>query len=190
MSTQALKTESLAFSLHGAAQAVTRVRGGSALPQALSDVFGQTATPAQARGAMQDIAYRTMRQLGRAEALIGLMASKAPAPPLLHGLLCCALALISNPDDAPAGASYGAFTVVDQAVTAAASDPAIAHAKGMVNAVLRRFLRERDALLQHVMKDPVALWNYPAWWIDAMKAAYPQAWQAILQSGNASPPLT
>jgi 16S rRNA (cytosine967-C5)-methyltransferase len=105
-------------------------------------------------------------------------------------LLCCALALISNPDEAPADAPYGTFTVVDQAVTAAASDPSIAHAKGMVNAVLRRFLREREVLLQQVMKDPVALWNYPAWWIDAMKAAYPAAWQAILQAGNGAPPLT
>lgn len=168
------------------------VRNGTALPQALSQVFAQIETPPQARGAIQDISYRSMRTLGRAEALIGLLTAKAPAPARLHGLLSCALGLISNPDETAATteAPYSEFTVVDQAVNAAASDPDMAHAKGMVNAVLRRFLRERKALLQEVMKNPVALWNYPAWWIDAAKSAFPRDWQVILRAGNAAPPLT
>lgn len=181
-----LKTDSLAFSLLGAARAVAKVGAGTALPQALAAIGAQTSAPAQARGAMQDIAYRTMRQLGRAEALLDRLANKRPAPPELHALLCCALALLTEADDAP----YDSFTVVDQAVTAAAGDPAIAHAKGMVNAVLRRFLRERDALLEQVLKQPAAQWNYPAWWIDTVKAAYPGNWQAILHAGNSAPPLT
>jgi 16S rRNA (cytosine967-C5)-methyltransferase len=193
LSTSRLKIDSLAFSLLGAARAVAQVRAGMALPQALAAVFAHTNAPVQARGAIQDIAYRSMRRLGRAEALLSRLASKAPSPALLHGLLCCALALISDPDEehgiAP-HAPYEIYTVVDQAVTAAAADAEIAHAKGMVNAVLRRFLRERDALLQEVLKQPAAQWNYPAWWIDAAKAAYPRDWQAILHAGNRMPPLT
>jgi 16S rRNA (cytosine967-C5)-methyltransferase len=185
-----LKTDSLAFSLLGAARAVAQVREGTALPQALANVFSQTNPPAQARGAMQDIAYRTMRRLGRAEALISKLTSKPPSPALLHGLLCCALALISDPDDEPGGAPYENFTVVDQAVTAAAADPHIGQAKGVVNAVLRRFLREREALLQDVLKQPAAQWNYPVWWIDAARSAYPKDWQTILRAGNTTPPLT
>jgi 16S rRNA (cytosine967-C5)-methyltransferase len=185
-----LKPDSLAFSLLGAAHAVTLVRGGTALPQALAQVFAQVEAQlrdtTQARGAMQDIAYRAMRQLGRSETLLGILAKKKPEPPLLHSLLCCALALIVDPHNAP----YGDFTVVDQAVTAASSHPDIAHAKGMVNAVLRRFLREQDTLLHDAMKDPVATWNYPKWWIADLQAAYPRQWQAILQAGNAVPPLT
>lgn len=180
------KPDSLAFSLLGAAQAVAAVRGGQALPQALGSVFSATEMSPQARGAIQDIAYRTMRQLGRVDTLIALLTRKQPEPPLLRGLLCCGLALISNPYDAP----YGDFTVVDQAVTAASANPTIAHAKGMINAVLRRFLREQDTLLHEAVKDPVSAWNYPAWWIDAVKTAYPDQWQAILQAGNAAPPLT
>jgi 16S rRNA (cytosine967-C5)-methyltransferase len=185
-----LKTDSLAFCLLGAAHAVAAVRTGTALPQALSQIFSKNIAPPQARGAIQDISYRTMRQLGRAEALLALMTQKSPEPALLHALLCCALALISNPQEQAGDAPYNSFTVVDQAVTAAASDLSIAHAKGMVNAVLRRFLRERDTLLQDVLRDPVALWNYPAWWIDSIKSAYPHDWQAILAAGNALPPLT
>lgn len=185
-----LKTDSLAFSLLGAARAVAKVKSGTALPQSLAAVFADTGASPQARGAMQDIAYRTMRALGRAEALLTLLANKPPASPELRALLCSALALLSHPHEASPDAPYEDFTVVDQAVTAAAGDAGIAHAKGMVNAVLRRFLRERDALLQQIQTQPTARWNYPVWWIDAMRAAYPQEWEAILRAGDCVPPLT
>ncbi len=191
MTTTSLKSDSLAFALHGAALAVLQVRAGYALPQALTTVFNRPGAelPAQARGAIQDLSYRTMRALGRVDALLGRLAAKAPTPPVLHALLCVALTLISAPDDA-APQGYTDHTVVDQAVTAAASDPDMAHAKGMVNAVLRRFLRERQALLQEVMREPSAFWNYPAWWIDTLKASHPLHWEAVLAAGNAAPPLT
>ena len=183
-----LKADSLALALLGAANAVARVRAGSALPQALAGVFTAYDVTPQARGAIQDIAYRTMRQLGRSETLLGLMTSKAPEPPMLAGLLAAALALLDPPPDTQA--PYEAFTVVDQAVNAAASHPDFAHAKAMVNAVLRRFLREKGALLAEALRQPLARWNYPQWWIDSTRAAYPQDWEAILAAGNAHPPLT
>jgi 16S rRNA (cytosine967-C5)-methyltransferase len=183
-----LKSDSLAFALLGAASSLARVRTGTALPQALAEVFqAYDATP-QARGAMQDIAYRAMRQLGRSEALLATMTSKAPEPPMLAGLLCAALALLDPPEGTPP--PYEAFTVVDQAVGAAASHPDFAHAKAMVNAVLRRFLREKDGLLNTVLMQPTARWNYPQWWIDAVRSAYPEQWQDVLQAGNRQPPLT
>ncbi|CAN5868437.1 16S rRNA (cytosine(967)-C(5))-methyltransferase RsmB [soil metagenome] len=186
--TSEVKPDSLAFSLVGAAQAVAYVLEGTALPQALAKVFAQTNASPQARGAIQDISYRTMRQVGRVDALLTLMTSKPPEPPLLYSLLCCALTLIVKVEgqDAP----YEDFIVVDQAVNAAASSPNMVFAKGMVNAVLRRFLREQPELLATVMKQPSALWNYPQWWVDQCKAAYPQDWQAILRAGNQPPPLT
>ena len=202
-----LKPDSLALCLLGAANAVAQVRAGAALPQALLTAFGVTAASPQARGAIQDIAYRTMRRLGRSEALLGLMTSKAPEPPMLAALLCCALALMDTSDigakvgtnagsDATADSvtdsapPYEEFTVVDQAVTVASAHPDMAHAKGMVNAVLRRFLRERAELVKTALQQSPARWNYPQWWIDAAKAAYPSDWQAILAAGNAQPPLT
>ncbi|MBC7685385.1 MAG: 16S rRNA (cytosine(967)-C(5))-methyltransferase RsmB, partial [Bdellovibrionales bacterium] len=172
----------------GAANAVAQVRGGAALPQALLTAFGVINASPQTKGAIQDIAYRTMRQLGRSEALLGLMTSKAPEPPMLASLLCCALSLMDTSDGG--AAPYEEFTVVDQAVTVATSHPDMAHAKGMVNAVLRRFLRERAELVNTAMLQPVAQYNYPQWWIDAARAAYPASWQAILAAGNAQPPLT
>lgn len=190
MTTSSLKTDSLAYSLLRAAQAVAMVRSGIALPLALAKVIAQNDTPVPARGAIQDIAYRTMRGLGRSEVLLSLLAKKQPDPAILHSLLCCALALVAPADDAAERLPYEVFTVVDQAVTAASAHGDMAHAKGMVNAVLRRFLRERDALLQQALKQPAAVWNYPDWWIASAQSAYPKQWQAILHTGNTAPPLT
>lgn len=185
-----LKPDSLAFGLRGAARAVAQVKSGTALPQALASVFAETGAAAPSRGAIQDIAYRAMRQLGRAEALLALLANRKPSSAELHGLLCCALALICDTEEAGPDAHYDSFTVVDQAVTACAAGADIARAKGMVNAVLRRFLRDRETLMQAAMRQPAAEWNYPGWWIDAMKAAYPRDWQSILHAGNSAPPLS
>uniref|UniRef100_UPI00403F456A 16S rRNA (cytosine(967)-C(5))-methyltransferase RsmB n=1 Tax=Massilia sp. METH4 TaxID=3123041 RepID=UPI00403F456A len=182
-----LKSDSLGFALLGAAAAVVQVRGGMALPQALAGVFANPATTPQARGAIQDVAYRAMRQLGRSDALVAAMAPKAPDV-LVAALLACALPLMQAGEDGPA--PYEAFTVVDQTVTAAGSHPDTVRAKGMVNALLRRFLRERDALLAEVLEQPAARWNYPQWWIDATITAYPHQWQEILAAGNVAPPLT
>jgi 16S rRNA (cytosine967-C5)-methyltransferase len=184
----AIKPDSLSFALIGAAQAVAFVLEGIALPQALARVFTQSDPLPQTRGAIQDIAYRTMRQVGRADALITLMTSKPPEPPLLYCLLCCSLTLLlKNEDEA---APYEAFVVCDQAVDAAASNAQTVFAKNMVNAVLRRFIREQDALIATAIKQPAAMWNYPQWWVDQIKTAYPDAWQSILKAGNRQPPLT
>jgi 16S rRNA (cytosine967-C5)-methyltransferase len=182
-----LKSDSLGFALLGAASAVVRVREGMALPQALAMVFNDTQATPQARGAIQDIAYRAMRKLGWSEALTGIMAPKAPEP-MVGALLACALPLMMKEDDG--SAAYSQFTVVDQTVTAASAHPDTARAKSMMNAVLRRFQRERKELLEALEGQPVAQWNYPQWWIDAVITAYPKQWEAILAAGNQAPPLT
>jgi 16S rRNA (cytosine967-C5)-methyltransferase len=182
------KHDSLAYSLLGAARAVALVRTGTALPQALARVNQALQASPQARGAIQDIAYRAMRGRGRADALVQAMTSKPPQPPLLLALLECALALLDT--NADADAAYETYTVVDQTVSAAGADAELAHARGMVNAVLRRFLRERDALAAQLAGNREAQWNYPQWWIDAARAAYPADWEQLLSAGNSLPPLT
>ncbi|WP_213298280.1 16S rRNA (cytosine(967)-C(5))-methyltransferase [Paraburkholderia sacchari] len=183
-----LAPESLAFALDTAAHIVGVVRAGAALPAALTSTFA--ALPhefsAVARGAVQDIAYRTMRRLGTVDWLIKQRVSKAPPPPVMN-LLACALALLVDDE---AHAAYTPFTVVDQAVRAIGARRDIAFAKGLVNAVLRGFLRERESALAAAQADEVARWNYPQWWIDAIRRAWPDRWQAILEAGNTQGPLT
>ncbi len=161
-----------------------QVESGTALPRALADVFdSMQATPA-ARGAIQDLSYRSMRNWGCSQALLAALTEKQPYPKL-KTLLCCALTLLAETTP-----TYAQHTVVDQAVVAAEADFELTRAKGMVNAVLRRFLRERSTLLPLVSQRAEARWNYPQWWIDKAKAAWPAQWREILAAGNTPAPLT
>ncbi len=180
-----LPHDSLAFALTGAALALTQVNEGAALPKALGTCFAKLrATPA-ARGAIQDIAYRSMRRWGMAKALSSMLLDSPPKPARLGALICAAVALLSD-DDRP----YADHTIVDQAVSACAADRELARAKGLVNAVLRRFLRERDSLVADALQSEVARWNYPQWWIDKMRTEWPNQWEALLTAGHQRPPLT
>ena len=180
-----LPQESLAFALTGAATALAQVDAGNALPRALSLTFESMRATGGARGAIQDLSYRSMRHWGRGRALLALLADKPVQQPVLHSLLCCALALLSE-----AAPAYNAHTLVDQAVTACGADRELAKAKGLVNAVLRRYLREHERLLQQLQSDPTAQWNYPRWWIDKAQKAWPAQWEGLLASGNAQAPLS
>lgn len=183
-----LAPDSLGFALDQAAQAVSAVRSGSALPAALA-AAQQSSSPgvaALSRGAVQDIAYRTMRRLGTGDWLIARLVRKAP-PAHVRDLLACAFALLL---DVPEHATYPPHTIVDQAVTAMAARRELTFAKGLVNAVLRTFERERAALLSEAQADPLARWNYPAWWVAALEQAWPDLWRDILSAGNEPGPLT
>ncbi|MDB5797523.1 MAG: putative rRNA methyltransferase [Paucimonas sp.] len=175
---------SLANALLLASQAVDAVWQGNALPAALAATWGADTAP-ETRGAVQDIAYRCMRQAGTANAVLKLVTKRPPEPPLLSALLQCGIGLLLDPQR-----PYEPFTLVDQAVDACAAHASIAHAKGMVNAVLRRVLREEQALRQQAQNGLEGRWNYPSWWVRDMQSAWPERWESVLDAGNATPPLT
>lgn len=60
-------------------------------------------------------------------------------------------------------------------------------ARGLVNAVLRRFQREREQLA--TLESEEARFAHPRWLIDAIRTDYPAAWQAILAANNAPAPM-
>jgi len=136
------------------------------------------------RPGVQALLFQVLRNLGRAQALQRQLVSRAPAPKV-SALLSTALALAWDEAQAP----YPPFTLVNQAVEAAKNGAARAQS-GFINACLRRFLRERDALVSATDNDPVAVWNHPAWWIARLKKDHPQDWQTILAANNAQPPMT
>ncbi len=145
---------------------------------ALEDVDGGL------RPGVQALGFHALRWLGRAEALRQQLA-KRPPPPEADALLCVVLALIWNEADAP----YTPHTLVDQAVEAAKHSEATTHQASFINGCLRRFLRERDALVAKTDANPQALWNHPQWWIDQVRKDHPEHWQAILRANNARAPL-
>jgi 16S rRNA (cytosine967-C5)-methyltransferase len=137
------------------------------------------------RPGVQALAFHVWRNLGRAEALRRQLA-KRPPPPLADALLCVALALAWTDEGAP----YDAFTLVNQSVEAAKHHPDTRAQANFVNACLRRFLRERDALVEATDADPVAYWNHPRWWLQRLKKDHPKGWQAILEAANRQAPMT
>ncbi len=164
-----------------AAQAVRLVLEGSTLPAALAAVADGAATRGHAL--VQELAYGTLRHWGRLDALTRAVAAKPLTDRTLAALLAVALYQLDH-TRAPA------FAVVDRAVDASAllDRP---HARPLVNALLRRYLRERDALNALVaQQSPVARWSYPRWWIGRVEADHPRHWQQILAAGNERPPLT
>ena len=168
----------LARLLGHAADAVQAVRGGQSLTDALARA------PADARAGTQALAFHVLRRLGGAQAVRKLLAPKTP-PPAVDALLTTALALLWPTGEA---LPYAEHTLVDQAVTLARQRaPASA---GFVNAVLRRFARERDALVTVAERDPVAAWQHPAWWIERVRHDWPAQWQDILRAASLHPPMT
>ncbi len=167
----------LAALLDGCATAVQAVRAG----RSLTDVLA--AVEPTLRPGVQALAFDVMRKLGAAAEVGRMLAPKRPAP-WVDALLCSALALLW-PAEAPA---YPAHTLVDQAVAAARRR--VPAAAGFVNAVLRRFARERDTLAAAALRHPVARWNHPAWWIEQLRADWPAQWQALLAAADHHPPMT
>ena len=161
-----------------AARGLQHIRAGGSGTVALANVPGQVKPGAQA------LLFHTLRHLGLAQALRSRLAPRTP-PPAADALLCTALALAA----APQAMGYEVFTLVNQTVEAAKASVATRKQAPFINACLRRFLRETDALLAAVQTDPVARWNYPHWWIQRVQRDWPDQWQNILQAGNTQAPM-
>jgi 16S rRNA (cytosine967-C5)-methyltransferase len=65
-----------------------------------------------------------------------------------------------------------------------------ARAAGLVNALLRRLVRERDAVFAAVDADPVAAAAHPPWLAAALQRAWPDRAAAIMAANNVHPPMT
>ncbi len=168
----------LATALFAAAHVIADVIGGRALDDALSAASLDGAL----RPAVQDLAYGALRRYGRGDFYLSRLMTRPLADTAVRGLLLAALyRLAARPDDA--------HTTVDQAVTAAAT-LARGKYKALVNGVLRNALRRADELDIGAQGTLEAHWQHPRWWLEKLRAAYPDSWQAIAAAGNERPPMT
>jgi 16S rRNA (cytosine967-C5)-methyltransferase len=173
------RSAELAPALAAAARSVASVAAGRSLSEALQ----RRAEHADdsLRGAQADLCYGTLRAYGRVQAIVAALSRKGAPEPLLQALLWCALTALE-------AGRYAPYTVVDQAVRAAALLE-LWPARGYVNGLLRNYLRERDALERRIAQDPEAHFQHPRWWIDAVQRSCPQHWRAVLAAGNTHPPM-
>jgi 16S rRNA (cytosine967-C5)-methyltransferase len=167
----------LSESLAGAAHAVAAVLGGASL-SAVRVPTGRRSLDA----AVQDLAYETLRDYGVGDAVLARLVHRPFSDAAVRALLLVALREL-------AAGRAADYAVVSQAV-AAAEAMGLARAKGLVNGVLRNYLRDRPALDRGILDGEPARFRHPQWWIDRLRRDHPDRWAAILAAGNGHPPMT
>lgn len=165
--------------LAGAARAVLAVlNDGRSADEALA---ARAALPQ--RAAIRAVALGSLRWYLRLAPAVLPLASK-PGAELdlrLRALLVCAVHQIEYSAHSPAStvaAAVDAIRLLD-----------LERAAGLTNAVLRRYLRERAALLARVDQELAPRHAHPAWLVRALEAAWPAQLEQILAANNQHPPL-
>ena len=173
-----LADDSLGWSLLLAARVLAQVRAGKSLTEALRLL--QNEAP-MAKAAAQDVAYGVLRRYGWGEFILSQLLQKPLSHEETQSLLLAALYRLDTRADAVA-------MVVDQAVIAA-GELSGGVFKGLVNGVLRNFLRQRGVLDKAVRSNDEAAYAHPRWWLTRLRRAYPQQWTQIIAANNKQAPM-
>jgi 16S rRNA (cytosine967-C5)-methyltransferase len=149
----------------------------SALPREMEKVEGRD------RGLTQDLAFGTARWEPRLSALAERLLQKPfkAADADVQALLLVGLYQLLYtriPPHAAIGETVGCADKLKKP-----------WAKALLNAVLRRAQRESAQMLEELNRDPVVRTAHPRWLQKALKAAWPEHWEAICAANNAHPPM-
>lgn len=174
-------------SAHGATRAlVGAVRSVAAVIDqgAAADAALQWADGLPERAAIRAICLGTLRWWLRLEPPLATLIAhpRGQIAPLLRALLVTAAHQLEYSRNRPEAVVFAAVE--------AARELGLARAAGLTNAVLRRFLREREALLAATDRDPAVASAHPRWLYEALGAAWPAERASILAANNAHPPLS
>ena len=60
---------------------------------------------------------------------------------------------------------------------------------GLLNACLRRWLREREALKARLARDPEVVHAHPRWWLDLLMRDWPRDWESVIAANNVQAPM-
>jgi 16S rRNA (cytosine967-C5)-methyltransferase len=163
-----------------AARVVAAVHAGSNLDDAL---LAQKAVPIAEQPLLKALCYGVVRERTLLDTLAGSMLEKPLRDePLVSALLACGLFQLRSMRVPPHAAV--AETV------AAAELLGKPWAKGLTNALLRRYQRERGAIDAKLPTTPEVRLSYPAWLVEAIRRDWPGEWRGVLAAGNAQAPLT
>ncbi len=165
-----------------AVQVLDKVYAGSSLTEMLAQSRAHPTSLGQQESAMvQDLCYGVLRYRGELEALLTLLVAKPVKPVKLQLLLLVAIYQLEYTKAA-------AYAIVSHAVSASVS--LSSRTRGLVNAVLRNFLRKKETLLQQARTSEVGKFSHPQWWIDKLRRQFPTDFSKILTVNNAHPPMT
>jgi len=172
---------SLAQQMRMTARTLAQVRGG----KSLNDAWPADLKP-ELRPGVQALSFLALRHAGWSQAMAGLLLQK-PLKEEVSALLQVALTLLHC--DAQKQASSSEHTVVNQAVSACRLHRSTEWAASLVNACLRRFLRERDVLHAQLQDNVQAMYNLPAWWVDQVQHDHPQHAAQVLKASHQAAPM-
>ncbi|MGH8457784.1 MAG: 16S rRNA (cytosine(967)-C(5))-methyltransferase RsmB [Nevskiales bacterium] len=164
-----------------AAEVVAAVLAGQSLDKVLPAVqLKLKSTPD--RALLQALCYGVLRDLRLLEHLLSRLVERPATDGQLQALLLSGLFQLRStriPPHAAVSETVSATTHIRQP-----------RARGMVNAVLRRYLRERDALEQSSPKDAAIRLSHPDWLVARLQADWPRNWQVILAANQAPGPMS
>ncbi len=165
-----------------AAHAVARIlREGVTLDAALKDAL--VAANPQLAPSVRSLSYGAVRGYYRHEAILGRLLS-TPVKSLdflVRALLSVALYELED-EKTPE------YAVVDAAVQTAKATDAV-RAAGLINAVLRRYLRERKTLDADIARNPATRHASPIWLADRLRADWPVRWTQLLAASDTQAPM-
>ncbi|OOF40098.1 16S rRNA (cytosine(967)-C(5))-methyltransferase [Rodentibacter rarus] len=162
-----------------AAQVILQVLDeGKSLSSLIPDV--QASLKTQDLPLLQEICFGICRVLPRLEQIIQHLVDKPLKGKMriVHCLLLVGLYQLLYMRIPP----HAAVDEVVNATKALKSDSF----RGLVNGVLRRFLREQESILAQVDKHWQTL--HPEWFVNKLKKAYPN-WRDIIHANNQKPPM-
>jgi 16S rRNA (cytosine967-C5)-methyltransferase len=164
------------------AHAVARVlREGVTLDVALKDALA--AGDPKLSASVRSLSFGAVRGYFRHEAILARLLTQPVRSLdfLVRALLSVALYELED-------ARTPEYAVVDAAVqTAKATDAT--RAAGLVNAVLRRYLREREALDAEIARKPATRHAAPIWLADRFRADWPVRWTQLLAASDSHAPM-
>ncbi len=165
------------------AAAATLVAGTLSAGRSLDELLANDPDEGSARGLKRSLVYGTLRWHFRIAEILRRLTDRPPEQlqPRLRALLEVGLFQLLSGETAPHAA-------VAETVSAA-RELGHARAAGFVNAVLRRFQRERDALLAAVDADLAVRTAHPAWFVECVQRERPAEAVTILEANNAHPPM-
>jgi len=165
-----------------AAHAVARIlREGVTLDVVLKDALA--AADPQLAPSVRSLSYGAVRGYYRHEAILGRLLS-APVRSLEHLVRALLSVAFYELEDA----RTPEYAVVDAAVQTAKATDAV-RAAGLINAVLRRYLRERKSLDAEIARNPATRHASPVWLADRLRADWPVRWTQLLAAGDAQAPM-
>lgn len=174
------KTVKIANARAEAARAVLAVLAGKSLDEALA------ALPAmEARDAAfaKTLAYGVLREHRLLQWLIAQLFDKPyPPPAAVQALLAVGLHQLRHlmtPPHAAVAETVDATEALDQG-----------KARGFVNAILRRWLREGAALEERVPAEAALRWSYPDWLAQIISRDWGERASELLEAGNQPGPMT